>query len=122
MVPRRQVNCGSGPVRPRSFAFLRDNLLGKLWRSERFDREELLFTSYGLLAGIFSVLMFFYAIRLLEMQLAGLMDALARGGSWLLAPLALLLLIRLGIPLLLRATRALSRHPLCHPHSANTGQ
>jgi hypothetical protein len=60
------------------------------------------------LAGIFSVLMFFYAIRLLEMQLAGLIDALARGGSWLLAPLALLLLIRLGIPLLLRATRALT--------------
>ena len=95
-------------LRPRSFAFLRDNLLGKLRRSERFNREELIFTSYGLLAGIFSVLMFFYAIRLLEMQLAGLMDALARGGSWLLAPLALLLLIRLGIPLLLRATRALT--------------
>jgi putative peptide zinc metalloprotease protein len=94
-------------LRPRSFAFLRDNLLGKLWRRERFDREELLFTWYGLLAGLFSVLMFFYAIRLLEMQLAGLIDT-ARGGSWLLAPLALLLLIRLGIPLLLRATRALT--------------
>jgi putative peptide zinc metalloprotease protein len=95
-------------LRPRSFAFVRDNLLGKLCRRERFDREELLFTCYGLLAGLFSVLMFFYAIRLLEMALAGLIDALARGGSWLLAPLALLLLIRLGVPLLLRATKALT--------------
>ena len=93
---------------PRSFAFVREHLLGKLWRRERFDREELLFACYGLLAGLFAVLMFFYAVRLLEMQLAGLIDSLARGGSWLVAPLALLLLIRLGIPLLLRATRALT--------------
>jgi putative peptide zinc metalloprotease protein len=95
-------------LRPRSFAFVREHLLGKLWRREPFDREELLFTCYGLLAGLFAVLMFFYAVRLLEMQLTGLIEALARGGSWLLAPLALLLLIRLGIPLLLRATRALT--------------
>lgn len=95
-------------LRPRSFAFVREHLLGKLRRRERFDREELLFTCYGLLAGLFSVLMFFYAIRLLEIQLAGLIAALASGGSWLLAPLALLLLIRLGIPLLLRAASALT--------------
>jgi putative peptide zinc metalloprotease protein len=96
-------------LRSRSFAFVRDNLLGKLWRSERFNREELLFTGYGLLAGLFSVLLFFFAIRLLEMLLADLIDAVARGGSWLLALLGLLLLIRLGIPLLLRAARALTQ-------------
>ena len=96
-------------LRSRSFAFVRDNLLGKLWRRERFSRGELLFTGYGLLAGLFSVLLFFFAIRLLKMLLADLIDAVARGGSWLLALLAMLLLIRLGIPLLLRATRALTQ-------------
>jgi putative peptide zinc metalloprotease protein len=96
-------------LRSRSFAFVRDNLFGKLWRRERFNREELLFTGYGLLAGLFSVLLFFFAIRLLEMLLADLIDAVARGGSWLLALLAMLLLIRLGVPLLLRATRALTQ-------------
>jgi putative peptide zinc metalloprotease protein len=95
-------------LRRRSFAFVREHLVGKLRRRERFDQEELLFTCYGLLAGLFSVLMFFYAARLLEIQLAGLIDALASGGSWLLALLALLLLIRLGIPLLLRAASALT--------------
>ena len=95
-------------LRPRSFAFVREHLLGKLRRGERFDRRELLFTGYGLLAGLFSVLMFFYAVRLLEVSLTGLIDALASGGSWLLALLALLLLIRLGIPLLLRAASALT--------------
>jgi putative peptide zinc metalloprotease protein len=95
-------------LRPRSFAFVRERLPGKLRRRERFDREELLFTGYGLLAGLFSVLMFFYAVRLLEMQIAGLIDAVARGGSWLLALLALLLLVRLGIPLVLRAASALT--------------
>jgi putative peptide zinc metalloprotease protein len=95
-------------LRPRSFAFVREHLLGKLRRRESFDREELLFTCYGLLAGLFSVLMFFYAARLLGVSLAGLIDALASGGSWLLALLALLLLIRLGIPLLLRAVSTLT--------------
>jgi hypothetical protein len=53
--------------------------------------------------------MFFYAVRLLEMQIAGLIDAVARGGSWLLALLALLLLVRLGIPLVLRVASALTQ-------------
>jgi putative peptide zinc metalloprotease protein len=96
-------------LRPRSFAFVRERLPGKLRRRERFDREELLFTGYGVLAGLFSILMFFYAVRLLEMQIAGLIDAVARGGSWLLALLALLLLVRLGIPLVLRVASALTQ-------------
>jgi Zn-dependent protease len=107
-------------LRSRSFAFVRDHLLGKLRRRERFDREELLFTCYGLLAGLFSVLLFFYAIRLLEMLLADLIDAVARGGSWLLALLALLLLIRLGIPLLLRAARALTHTARFATHTLQT--
>ena len=107
-------------LRSRSFAFVRDNLLGKLWRRERFDREELLFTCYGLLAGLFSVLLFFYAIQLLEMLLSDLIDAVARGGSWLLALLALLLLIRLGIPLLLRAARALTHTARFATHTLQT--
>jgi putative peptide zinc metalloprotease protein len=96
-------------LRPRSFAFLRKRLLGKLRRRERFTREELLFTCYGLLAGIVSVLLFFYVIRLLQIQLTGLIDALGSGGSWLMALFALLLLIRFGIPLLFRAASALTR-------------
>jgi hypothetical protein len=43
------------------------------------------------------------------MQIAGLIDAVARGGSWLLALLALLLLVRLGIPLVLRVASALTQ-------------
>jgi putative peptide zinc metalloprotease protein len=96
-------------LRSRSFAFLRKHLLGKLRRRERFTREELLFTCYGLLAGIVSVLLFFYVIRLLQIQLTGLIDALGSGGSWLMALFALLLLIRFGIPLLFRAASALTR-------------
>ena len=95
-------------LRPRSLAFVREHLLGKLRRRERFDRQELLFAVYGLLAGLFSVLMFVYAVRLLEISLAGLLDAVASGGSWLLALLALLLLVRLGIPLVLRAASAIA--------------
>jgi putative peptide zinc metalloprotease protein len=119
-------------LQPRSFAFIRKRLPGKLRRRERLDREELLLTCYGLLAGLFSVLMFFYAVRLLEIQLAGLTGALASGGSWLMALLALLLLIRFGIPLLLRAVRALKHatrlatHALKmlddYPRPANVGR
>jgi len=49
--------------------------LADLHQPERFDREELLFAVYGLLAGVFSVLMFVYAVRLLEISLTGLIDA-----------------------------------------------
>ena len=102
---------------PRSFAFVQKDLLGKLRRRERFNREELLFTCYGLAAGVVSVLMFFYIIRLLQIQLTGLIDALGSGGSWLMALLALILLMRFGIPLFLRAASALTRAARLATHS-----
>jgi putative peptide zinc metalloprotease protein len=103
---------------PRSFAFVRKHLLGKLRRRERFTREELLFTCYGLLAGLVSVLMFVYVIRLLQIQLADLIDALGSGGSWLLAILALLVLIRFGVPLLRRAASALTHAAVSRPRAS----
>jgi CRP-like cAMP-binding protein/Zn-dependent protease len=43
-------------LRERSFEFLRDDLLGKIRRRDRFSRQERMYTGYGIFAVLFTVL------------------------------------------------------------------
>jgi putative peptide zinc metalloprotease protein len=98
-------------LRARAFAFVRESLLKKLWRRERFSTDELILTAYGVLAGGFSALFFFGASRYFERQLTALITTVARTGDWVPILMAIVLVTTMGIPLLLRAL-GLASHAL----------
>jgi CRP-like cAMP-binding protein/Zn-dependent protease len=98
-------------LRARAFAFVRDSLLGKLWRRERFSSEEVILTAYGVLAGAFSLFFLFSAFRYFEWQLVDLITTVARTGNWIPVVMAIVLVSTMGIPLLLRAL-GLASHAL----------
>jgi CRP-like cAMP-binding protein len=88
-------------LRARSFAFLRQEFTRKLARRERFNREELIFAVYGLLAAVFTALLLLWALWFWNRQLSPLVRDLA-AGQGLLPKLGLFaILVVLGGPLLL---------------------
>jgi CRP-like cAMP-binding protein/Zn-dependent protease len=76
-------------LRPRSFAFVRDTLLGKLWRRERFSREEVILTTYGLLALGYTAFFFSRALEFWNGTLQRFISDGFSGGNWLLFGLTL---------------------------------
>lgn len=88
-------------LRAKSFAFLRQDFLRKLGQHERFNREERIFATYGLLAAGYTGLSLIWALLFWNRQLSFLVhDLLDQQG--LLPTLGLFtLLVVLGSPLVL---------------------
>jgi len=69
-------------LRQRSFAFVRERLLGKLWRRERFTREETIFAMFGLLAGAYTI---FFVVRITQFWNSSIGEFLTgamQSGNW----------------------------------------
>jgi CRP-like cAMP-binding protein len=87
-------------LRAKSFAFLRRDLLPKLLKRARFNREELIFAVYGILAAVFTAATLLWMLWFWNQRLSALvLDLLA--GEGLLPKVGLFaLLVVLGGPLL----------------------
>ena len=68
-------------LRSRSFAFVRESLAHKLWRRERFSREESILTIYGVLAAAYTVFFLFRAVHFWNTSFAGLWSDVTRAAT-----------------------------------------
>ena len=98
-------------LRERAFEFLREELFGKLRRRERMTRKEKLFSSYGVLAVIFSILAVVFSLFYWKHILGGAVRG-AWGAGWpsriLIAALIALVLAPI-VRALIRGVRAATR-------------
>src|SRR5207247_1897849 len=81
--------------------FVRESLARKLWRRERFTREELVLTIYGVLALAYTAFFLYKGIHFWNATFADFLTDLVGGGNWIMFGLALLFAALMLVPLIL---------------------
>ena len=98
-------------LRQRSLAFLRSDLWHKLWRRERFTRQELGLGAYGVIGFAYTVFSFWIAFYFWQQLFGGILSDLWNGGAGSRLLLIVLILFFTGpaIRALLGSVRSLGR-------------
>jgi len=86
-------------LRRRSLAFVRDKLATKLARKQTFSREEIIYTVFGVLAGVYTVFVIGLTLYLYKTRLSGALAELAAEDSFGYRVLRTLFVVCVVLPL-----------------------
>jgi hypothetical protein len=86
-------------LRKKSFAFLREQVVGKVAARAAFSREELILTYFGLFTAVITAFIVVVAVYLWQSRVTAMLDALLSGSDPVSTILAAPMVIMVGAPL-----------------------